>query len=163
MESKSLLFLFVLIIAIPILAITSNHELYFAVSALVVISTSIRNIYKIVTSDSLEDEEPDDETISELEELIDIDVRKFGTGISVFYNLLIILLLFYSSFYLNTLFMKIICSVAILLQVHFIIKKAGKNGSAFRADRHRFKIFISSILNIAVIIFALLNKLAKLR
>jgi len=163
MESKSLLFLFALIIAIPAFAISSNHEVFFAVASLVVMGTSIRNLYKLAVADSFENEEPDDETISELEDLINIDVRKFGTGISVFYNLFIILLLFYSVFYLDAIFMKVICALAITLQVHFIIKKAGKNCSSYKPDRQRVQIFISSISNIAVIIFALLNKLARLR
>ena len=163
MESKSLLFLFVLVIAIPIFALSSNHELFFGIASLVVIIISVRNIVRLAADKSLEDDEPDEETVEELEDMMDIDAKKFGRGVSIICNMLIILLLIYSSFFLAALYMKIICALAILLQIHFIFKKAGKDGSSFSPDRHKIQILMSSILNITVIIFALLNKLAKLK
>lgn len=162
MQSKSLVFLFIIIVALPIIALSSNHEIFFGVASLMILVISFRYIYRQHSGESLQNAEADEEMEEELEELIHIDVKRFGTGVSVVYNLFTILFLCYCAFFLDTLVLKAAASVAILLQLHFIMKKTVKNTSAFNPDQHKPQIFISSILNIAVIVFTIMNKLSKL-
>ena len=163
MQSKSLVFIFIIVITIPIIALASNHEIFFAVASLVITIISVRYIFRQFSGESLRGTETDDEMEDELEDLINIDVKRFGTGLSVVCNLLIILFFCYCAFYLDTIVLKALASFAILLQIHFIIRKTGKHTLIFNPDKHKPQILLSSVLNIAVIIFTILNKLYKLK
>ena len=162
MQSKSLVYLFVIVIAIPIIALSSNHEIFFGVASLIITVVSVKYLYRQFSAESLQGTEADEDLETELEELIDIDVKRFGTGLSVVYNLLVILFLFYSAFYLETIILKAAASFAILFQINFIIKKTRKHTPIFSPDQHKPQILLASVLNIAVIIFAIMNKLSKL-
>lgn len=163
MQSKSLVFLFVIVIAIPVIALSTNHEIFFGAASLIIMVVSARYLYRQFTDNSLKGNETDEEMEEELEELMDIDVKRFGTGLSIVYNMFVILFLCYCAFFLETIVLKAVASFAILLQIHFIIKKAGKNIPAFNPDRHKPQIIISSVLNMAVIIFTVMNKLSRLK
>lgn len=73
---------------------------------------------------SFQQHELDEELESDLEELIDIDIRKFGDGLSVVINMVVIVFIIYCAFFLETILLKAIASLAIVFQVHFIINKA---------------------------------------
>lgn len=163
MQSKSLVFLFIIVIAIPIIALSSNHEIFFGVASLIIAVLSVRYIYRLLTGESLQSSESDKEMEEELEELINIDVKRLGTGLGVVYNLFIILFLCYCTFYLETFLLKAVASFSILLQIHFIIRKTGKHTPVFNQDQLKPQILLASVLNIAVIIFTILNKLSKLK
>lgn len=163
MQSKSLVFLFIVVIAIPIIALASNHEIFFAVASLLITVISVRYVFRHFSGKSLKGTEADEEMEEELEELINIDVKRFGTGLSVVYNLLVILFLCYCAFFLDALILKVLASFAISLQIHFIIKKAGKQASIFNPDKQKPQILLSSVLNIAIIILTIFNKLYRLK
>lgn len=162
MQSKSSIFIFLLIIMIPILAISTNHEIFFAVTSLLLAAVAVRYIYKQLSGESFSDNDIDDELEEELEELIHIDVKRVGIGISVAYNLLTILFLCYCAFFLDTILLKAVASLAIILQIHFIMKKIRKASAAYNPDKHKPEILLSGVLNLVVIIFTVLNKLDKL-
>ena len=109
-----------------------------------------------------QEHEPDEELESDLDELIGIDIRKFGEGLSVVVNMVIIVFLVYCAFFLETLPLKGIVTLAIMLRIHFIIRKTRKSGEGFDKNRHKPQIFISSISNLAVVLFTILNKLSQL-
>lgn len=163
MQSKSLAFLFIILLAIPIAALSSNHEIFFIVMSFIVTVISVRYIFRLLTGESLKGNGADEEMEEELEDLIEIDVKRFGKGVSVAGNLLAILFIFYCAFFLETIILKAVASFAIILQVYFILKKAGKNTLPFDPDKHKPQIVLASVLNIAVIIFTVLNKLYKLQ
>jgi len=161
MQSKSIVILFIVIMLVPVMALFSNHEIFFWVLSLILLVLSFRNIYKLVSGKSLQSSESDEELEEELEELIDINVKKFGTGLGVISSLLIILFLFYCAFFLEAFLLKAIVAFAILFQIHFIIKKTGKSSWAYSSDRHKPQILAASILNISIIVFSVMNKLSK--
>lgn len=163
MQSKSLFFLFIAVIAVPVIALASNHEVFFSISSLVITIVSVRYIFKQITNKSLKGNEADEELQEDLEELADIDIKRFGNGLSVVSNLMVILFLFYCAFFLQTIWLKAIASFSILLQLYLIIKKTGKKTPAFNPDQHKVQILISSALNITVILFTIINKLAKIK
>ena len=162
MQSKSLAFLFIIIIAIPIIALSSNHEIFFVVMSLIITVISVRYIFRLLSGESLKGNEADEEIVEELEDLIEIDVKKFGKGISVASNLLAILFMIYCAFFLETIILKAVASFAIILQVYLILKKAGRNALPFDPGKHKPQVVLSSVLNITVVIFTVLNKLYKL-
>jgi hypothetical protein len=163
MQSKSLAFLFIIIVAIPIIALSSNHEIFFVVMSLIITVISFRYVFRLLTGESLKVNEADEEMEEELEELIEIDIKRLGKGISVACNLFAIVFMVYCAFFLETIILKAVASFAIILQFYLILKKAGRKASPFDPDKHKPQILLSSVLNMAVVIFTVLNKLYKLQ
>jgi hypothetical protein len=131
-------------------------------TAAVLAIVSLSDILNIVKGNGFEEQEVDEELEEELEDLIDIDLKMFGTGLSIVCNLIIILFLCYCSFYLEGILLKGIAVFAILLQLYFILQKTRKNSGIFDKNSHRPQIMLASLSNIAVILFTLLNKISKL-
>lgn len=162
MQSKGSMLIFMAILAFPIIAISTNHNLFFGALSAIVSLVSFRYLYYLLIKDDFEDQQPDEDLEAELEELADIDLRKVGTGLSITYNLMVILYLIYCAFYLDTILLKGIAAFAILLQMHFIIKKVGNKESPYDKNRNKPQILLSSVSNIVVVIFAVLNKILRL-
>jgi len=162
MQSKGSALIFLAVLAFPIIALSTDHNIFFAVAAILVTLESVKSLYYLIVFNGFEQPEPDEEFEDELEELIDIDVRKFGDGLSVAVHMAVIVFTFYCAFFLETVLLKIIAALAIMLQVHFIIKKVQKGSNNFDRNRYKPQIFFSSISNIAVVLFTVLNKLSRL-
>lgn len=163
MQSKRIALLFIVITLIPVLALFSNHEMFFWILSIILSVVSVRNIIKLVTGENLQSFESDDEIEDELEELIDIDVKRLETGISVATILLVILFLFYCAFYLEAFVLKVIVAFAIMLQIYFIFKKTEKLIKAYSPDRYKPQIILASILNITIILLSVINKLYRIK
>lgn len=163
MQSKRIVVLFIVITLVPVLALFSNHEIFFWVLSVILLVLSLKSIFRLMTGESLQSGEGDEEIEEELEDLMDIDVKRLETGISVIASLVIILFLFYCAFYLEDFVLKAIVAFAMVLQVYFIIKKTKKTAKAYSPDRYRPQILLAGILNITVILFSILNKLYKMR
>ncbi len=162
MQSKGSVLIFMAILALPVIAISTNHNIFFGVVAAAVTLASFRQIYSLLMLNGFKEHEIDEDLEEDLEELIDIDIRKFGAGLSVLINLIAILFLCYCAFFLDTVFLKGIAALSILLQVHFIIKKVRKRDNTFDKNEHKPQILLSSISNIAVVLFTVLNKISSI-
>ncbi len=163
MQSKSLALLFIIVVAIPMIALSSNHEIFFVVMSLTITVISVRYIFRLLAGESLKGNETDDEMEEELEDLMEIDVKRFGKGLSIACNLIAIVFMFYCSFFLETIILKAIASFAIILQIYLILKKSAKTAFPFNPNKHKPQIVLSSVLNIAVVLFTVLNKFYKLQ
>lgn len=159
MQSKGGVLLFLAMLALPVIAISTNHNIFFGVTAAIITVVSFRYFYNLIMKNDLQGQESDEELEEELEELIDIDVKRFGIGLAVVYNLIVILFLIYCAFYMDTVVLKGITAFAISLQVFFIIRK-GRLQQNFSMDHHKPQIILSSLSNITVILFTALNKIA---
>ncbi len=159
MQSKGSTFIFIAILAFPVIAISANHQIFFGVIAAILLAVSIANIYTIAKGTGFEEHEIDEELEEELEELVDIDLHMFGAGLSIICNLTIILFLCYCAFYLENIIFKGITVLSILLQLYFIQRKI-KNSGIFDKNLHKPQVFLASISNTAVVLFTLLNKIS---
>lgn len=162
MQSKGSMLIFIAILAFPIIAISTNHNLFFGALSAIVSIVSFRYLFYLLFKYDFEDQQPDEDLEAELEELADIDLKKVGAGLSITYNLMVILYLIYCSFYLDTILLKGIATFAILLQLHFIIKKVGYKETPYNRNQNKPQILLSSISNIVVVVFAVLNKILRL-
>lgn len=162
MQSKGSMLIFIAILAFPIIAISTNHNLFFGALSAIVSLVSFRYLYFLLIKDDFEDQQPDEDLEAELEDLADIDLKKVGAGLSITYNLLVILYLIYCSFYLDTILLKGIAAFAILLQIHFITKKVGYMETPYDKNQNKPQILLSSVSNIVVVVFAVLNKILRL-
>lgn len=162
MQSKGSMLIFMAILAFPIIAISTNHNLFFGALSAIVAAVSFRYLYYLLVKDEFEDQQPDEDLEAELEELADINLKKVGAGLSIAYNLLVILYLIYCAFYLDTVLLKGITAFAMSLQIHFILKKVGYKKTAYDNNQNKPQILLSSISNIVVIVLAVLNKILRL-
>lgn len=162
MQSKGSMLIFLAILAFPIIAISTNHNLFFGALSTIVATVSFRYLYYLLFNNEFQDQQPDEDLEAELEELADIDLKKVGEGLSIAYNLMVILYLIYCAFYLDTVLLKGITAFAMLLQIHFIIKKVGNKKTAYNKNQNKPQILLSSVSNIVVIVFAVLNKILRL-
>lgn len=162
MQSKGSMIVFLVILAFPIISISTNHNLFFGSLSIIITVVSVRYLYYLLVKNEFEDNLPDEEVEAELEELADIDLKKVGAGLSITFNLLVILYLIYCSFYLDTILLKGLATFAILLQIHFINKKVGYKKTPYDRNQNKPQILLSSVSNIVVVVFAVLNKILRL-
>lgn len=162
MQSKGVVLLFLAILALPLIAISTNHNLFFVLASIFVVVLSSRDIYSLITENNFPDQELDEELEEEIEDLVEIDLRLFGTGMSVVYNMIVVLFLIYCAFYLNRLYLKILVAFAIMMQIQFIVKKLKDKNHSYNKNQQKPQIFLSSISNMAVVFFAVLNKIFRL-
>lgn len=162
MQSKGGVLIFMAILAFPIIAISTNHNIFFGIAAAAVTFASIRHIYSLVMLNGFQEHEIDEELEEDLEDLIGIDIQRFGAGLSVVLNLVVILFICYCAFFLEAVLLKAVAALAISLQVRFIIKKVRAKDSPFDKNEHKLQILLSSVSNITVVLFTLLNKLSKI-
>lgn len=163
MQSKSAVFVLMLILAIPVLLISTNHELFFILASIIVTIASAGFIYASVSGNELHVNEEDEELEEELEDLMNIDIKKLGTGFSILYNMLNILLLCYCSFYLKAVIFKVIISIGVILQIFFIRKKYKENSSEINQKLIKPQMFAANVINITIILFTVINKLYKFK
>lgn len=163
MQLQGLMFMLFLLLILPILALSTNHFIFFAVMAVILMVSSIKNIYnRFFETDSGEDDEDiEDETEEEFEDLLNLNMKKFGTGIHVVKDLFLILFFVYCSFYLSSILLKIPAALLILIQIHHIRnrlkqKEAGKK-EVSPADRNLA--VVSGILSLILIGFTACNLL----
>lgn len=160
MQSKGSVLIFLIMLVFPVIAIFSDHQIFFVIMSIIIAFVSCRYIYGLLSGNGFGDHENDEELEEELEDMIDIDIRLFGTGMSVAYNMLVMLFLIYCAFFLDTVLLKGISALAIILQIYFIIKKIGSKLQGFDRNRYKPQILISSLLNLVVIALAAINKIA---
>ncbi len=163
MQSKSAVFILTLILAIPVLLISTNHELFFILASIIVIIASVGFIFSSISGVEFPINEKDEQIEEELEDLTNIDIKKLGTGFSILYNMLSILLLCYCSFYLKAVVFKVIISIAVILQIFFIRKKYKENSSEINQKLIRPQLFAANVINITIILFTVINKLYKFK
>jgi len=162
MQSKGSALLFLVILAFPIIALSADHDRFFLEMAVLVTLSSVKSIFSLVVLKGFEKPEPDEELEEELEELVGIDIRKFGDGLSVAVNMVIIVFILYCAFFLETFLLKCIAALAIVFQVHFMIRKLQKGSGGFDKNKYKPQVFFSSVTNIAVVLLTILNKLSRL-
>lgn len=156
MQLQGLMLMLFIMVAIPLMVIFANHNMFFIIIALILFITSFKNIYKLLFNIAIDDE-PDDDLTEELEDLMNIDMKKFGAGINTVKGLIVVLFLAYCIYFQVSLLLKLVTISALLLQVVNIINikkgtiksKTGLNG---------FRFHLSGIFNIVVIIFTFCNK-----
>lgn len=162
MQSKGSVLLFLAILALPVIAISSNHRIFFAIVSIFIFIISSKYLFSFFIEKGFQDRKADEELEAELEEMANIDVKRFGTGLSAVYNMIVILYLFYCAFFLDTLVMKGITSFAILLQIYFIINKTKSKNQDFDINVHKPQVLIASVSNIIIILFTVMNKISRL-
>ncbi|NLK87500.1 MAG: hypothetical protein GX279_08425 [Clostridiaceae bacterium] len=162
MQSKGSVFVFLAILVFPIIAISTNHQIFFGVIAAILTIVSFANIVNIAGGNSFDEQEIDEELEEELEDLVNIDIKMLGAGLSVVCNLIIILFLCYCAFFLENTLLKGITAFAILLQLYFVLVKTKKNSGVFDRNNHKPQIFLASMSNVTVILFTLLNKISRI-
>ena len=160
MQLQGLMFMLFILLIIPAMALFTNHFIFFAIMAVILIISSIKNIYlHFFDVDSEEDDDPDDEAEEEFEDLLNLNMKKFGIGIYVVKDLFLILFFVYCSFYLKSILLKIDATLLILIQIYHIKSILNRNNhekkEANPLDRNQT--LVSGILSLLLIVFTSCN------
>ncbi|MCX7712031.1 MAG: hypothetical protein N2484_19480 [Clostridia bacterium] len=107
MQLQGLMMMLLMMVIIPLMILTSNHEVFFIILSLVLLFSSLRNLYELFARPEEEIESEEEADSEELEDFFGIDVRKLETGLSMVKNMMIILYLIYCSFYVHYFWIKI--------------------------------------------------------
>ncbi|MDP4091906.1 MAG: hypothetical protein Q8920_00930 [Bacillota bacterium] len=113
--------LFILIIA-PLLLISANHNVFFVLVAIVLFINSIRCILKLFIGTSKNQNEIEDEGMDDLEDMLSVDIKRFGTGTKVVRNLIAVLFFIYCIYYIHAYIFKIMTTFIITSWIITIIK-----------------------------------------
>lgn len=113
MQIESLFIALIMIIIIPIIIISSDHNAFFFITGFIVIISSILNLNKNISNSSKVVYDENHDSIDEFEELLNIDVKKFGIGLKFVKNLFIILFILYCIFFITSIFIKIFAVIVI--------------------------------------------------
>lgn len=159
MQSEGLILFLFIIVSVPIMIVTSNHNIFFVIVGLAIAFVSIINIRSIFQLKQV-DEEPED--AEEIEGMINIDSHKFGRGIEFVKGLTIILLFIYCSVYVKAHAFKVLIALAIAFRAFDISvylksnQKAIDHFNSIWAVR-TITLFVN-LVNIAIILPVAYNK-----
>lgn len=117
MQLQGIMLLFIMLIMLPIVMLSANHNVFFVIVAIVLFISSIKNIFNLFFNREIELNKEDEELLEDIEITSDIDIRKFGSGLKVVTDLVIILFFLYCAFYMSVLWLKALIAFSILFRV----------------------------------------------
>lgn len=161
MQLESMLMFLLMLIVIPILAISANDTAFFIIFAAVLAIAALKSIYNALFDTEIEPEENGNEIIDDIEEQIDLDMRRLGTGFNVVKGLIIVLFFVYCTFYLNFIWLKVLSSLVILYWLVSIKDNLTSDTEEDAPKRNIFSRALFIIVNISslvIISFSAYNK-----
>jgi NADH:ubiquinone oxidoreductase subunit K len=167
MQLQGLMLILLLFLIIPIITVFANHNVFFIVISFSLLINAINSTLSLFLKASGEAEESVDgvsvEIIEELEEMTNIDIKKFDTGITVSKNLIVILFLFYCSVFVYTTILKAIIAFLVVISIRNIIQRLIlKSDLSLQKSTQNFKqkmiILTSNIGAMILIVFVIINK-----
>lgn len=162
MQLQVLLFILVMLIAVPAMVIFANHEVFFIILSSILIVASVKNIHLALSGIGHGNREDEGELADELEDMADVDMKKLSTGAIIVKYLVIILFLSYCSFFLEFFIFKILLSVLILYwiyEIRCIVKYDSQHPTNGKARIKRTVYFMVNLGTIAVILLVTSTKL----
>lgn len=114
MQIKAMFFSLIMISVLPFIVISMNHNVFFTVVGAIIVFASAKNLYTLLFKYRRVVYNDGTQSLDELEEIVNIDVKRFGIGIKIVKNLIIILFVVYCMFYVNILIFKLIGATIII-------------------------------------------------
>lgn len=139
MQLQGLMFMLFMLIIIPILILSTNHNVFFVVIAVALFLVSMRNMYTVLFHPAESPVESDDDMMEELEDAMNVDMKKFGTGAIVVRNLLFILFFIYCVFYVSSIWLKVLIFINIAHWVYDTVINISKSEPGI-AERNKSRV-----------------------
>ncbi|HOJ11733.1 MAG TPA: hypothetical protein PK733_14215 [Clostridiales bacterium] len=143
MQLQGFLLMIFIFVILPVFVLFSNHTVFFIVMSVILFINSLRLIYYSISGLKHvipEIDEEDKEFIDNIEASTGFNFKRFDTGADISKYLIIILFYIYCSFFIRSVYIKILISSVIVYWIYHIIK-------SFKESRHsNIKTSISSIL-----------------
>ena len=162
MHQQSLMMMFILTVILPVTILFTNHDIFFIVTALVLLILSLGNIFSNAFGSNDENDQEEDPMIEELEELLDIDIKKLNTGIKFSRNLIGVLFFFYCSFFIQSIFFGILAALLMLYWIHKAIETMSPKKLKYLVIKSKpvkkTVTIISAYATIALIIYTAIHK-----
>lgn len=165
MQSQSRIFALFMLVAIPLMFILSDHDIFFISAGIFLLVTSIKNTsLASLRKRKREIYIYDEEEIEELEEETNLNIRKISTGTKVVKSLTIILFVLYCTFYTTYLFFDILASFICIYYINDIVMyiKRYRLKNALQISRLKNIAFLCvNIATVLLILAAVFNKFIK--
>lgn len=164
MQLEGLLLVLVMLVLIPVFALSSNDTVFFIVVALILFFSSIKSIGDNLLNINYEESEKSSELIDEIEDQVNIDLNKFARGLKVIRNLITILFFVYCTFYISSLWQKSVSILIILFWARELFCTLSSDSTNISEDYHpksiklRFVFVIISLCSIILISITAYNK-----
>jgi hypothetical protein len=169
MQSNGFSLMIFIFLVLPVIILFSNHDIFFVIIALILIISSIKNLYQTIIKPP--DIKSDDESIFE-DYGEDEDLSSEGLGIStrIVKNLIVILFYIYCTFFIYSIIFRAVVLAIILYWLHDTINSPAKPADDTDISAPPIKTntnaqgaltFFVNVGSILMIIFVTCNKFIK--
>ncbi|NLD48398.1 MAG: hypothetical protein GX660_14605 [Clostridiaceae bacterium] len=161
MQLQRMLLILLMLIIIPIIIISSNDSAFFIILAIILSLASLKSIIENLFISIEDDIDLSDDMIDEIEDQTNLNIYKFGIGLSVIKDLVIILFFVYCNFYLYSFIYKILFTFVTLYWLNDLvssIKNPDKNNSQLKGIKVRFINVLTNLSSLLIIIIVAYNK-----
>lgn len=161
MQLQGLMLMLFMLVVFPVVILFADHDIYFVLMAFILLVVSIKNIHTVLFHPGQVSLGTNEESGEELEDMMNVDIKKFGIGTKVSRNLFIILFFLYCAFYIHTLVLKILLAIIILFRLHSTLSDIKENGARENKERSmsgNFFMILINVCNIIIIAVVALNK-----
>lgn len=164
MQLQGLVLMLLIMIIMPLMLLFSNDNVFFMVMLVVLLMSSFKHINLILYKKNKELTQLDDEIVDDIEETMNIDIKKFGNGIQVARNMIIILFFIYCSFFVHSFVLKFFIAAIIIHKIYEIINNIVYHVNENYKINNVFKTLFTllmKVITIIVIAFTACNKFFK--
>ena len=163
MQQEGIFFIFLVFFILPIAVFFTNHDMFFIIMSIILFVTSIRSIHTRIFKSKKNPDSGEREIIEqEMEESINLDIKKLSTGTKVARSMFVILFFTYSSFFVPSILIKALFSLEILYWSYKIVENLTKNkNNPFIIKNKALKGFLefsSGVLTVILIAIAIYSK-----
>ncbi|MCX8128964.1 MAG: hypothetical protein N3I35_02555 [Clostridia bacterium] len=161
MQLQGLMMMLFFTIVIPIIIMSANHNIFFMLVAAILLVISLKDIpiafFHITKpgnngAGENNDIAKDEEIAGELEDLTNINVKKFSTGVNFARSLILILFFLYCIFNVSSLPIKILITAILLYCMRVALNTISSHTSTGFLDNHpRLRAFTSLIIDLSII------------
>lgn len=130
MQLQGLILILFMIIIIPLSILFANDNVFFILLSILIIFTSVNGIYDKIFNFKTQSSNNKEEFSSDFKSELNIDIHKFGIGLSIAKNLIVILYLVYCTFFIELLFYKVLAALIISFRIFHVFKSISKQISS---------------------------------
>jgi hypothetical protein len=168
MQEQGILVMLFVMFVMPMVLLFSNHDTFFIVIALILfISSAVSLKSKIFGKKVPMPSNEETELLDDVEEYVNLDLEKFGTGTKVFRHSIALIFFVYSSFYVESILFRVLIALVLVFWVYKILEDVLADGSpllpVISPLLKDFLTIFTSAATLLIIIAVALNKFTGLK
>lgn len=164
MQIQMLFVAMLMLIAVPVMLLFSNHNVFFILLSIILFVSSFKKIsdFLILDKDAKHNSFSDEELFEEIEEALNIDVARFYMGLNFIKDLIIIMFFIYCFSFMISIFAKSFIVLNIIFYVCHILINSQNNAKFLKHFIKKYIFDISPIFmnfnTLLIIVFSVNEK-----